>query len=209
MVVSHIGNNIYVLESGDTKPSNVSTGAIYITRDTRKIFVWDGDSWEEIAYGTGGGTDEKVVVKENGSAIGAGLGRNINFTVSTDFDITEDTGDDEYEIKIADNSITNNHINAHTSTKITITDRGKLPSEIGYEDESNTWQLGQLFQSSATFEAENLYSLQQKHTKQTSTPSDPTDLEDGITYLKEIDSNNNIFASKSKVGGGFMELRDF
>lgn len=202
MAIAHIGNNIYILLAADTKPTNVPTGSISITSDTRRIYLWDGDSWEEVPYATGAGADEKTLVKEAGSVIGAGLGRQLNFVTATDFDITEDTGNDEYDIKIADNAIGDAHIAAHTSTKITIADKTKLPTTIAFEDESNTFSSGNVF------EAENVFEVQQKHNRIAATPPDP-DVDTGLTYLLQLNGDNDVFARKSKIGGQFVETRDF
>ena len=65
------------------------------------------------------------MIREAGTIVGSSS-RKLNFTVPTDFEFTEDVANDEIEAKIADNAIRDNHVNAHTSTKITITDKTQL-----------------------------------------------------------------------------------
>ena len=79
-------------------------------------------------------TDERVMIRESGTIVGS-ASRKLNFTVPTDFDFTEDVANDEIEAKIADNAIRDNHVNAHTSTKITITDKTHLNPNATYKDE--------------------------------------------------------------------------
>ena len=54
------------------------------------------------------GNDE-VVVREIGTQVGTGTHK-LNFSVGTDFDITENTGTDAYDIKIANDAIKTAHI---------------------------------------------------------------------------------------------------
>jgi hypothetical protein len=201
MAIAHIGNNIYLLLSTDTKPTNVPTGSISITTNTRRIYLWDGDSWEEVAYTTPGGADERTIVKEGGTAVGTAVGRPLNFAVTSDFTIAEDAGNDEYDIQIADNAITDALISAHTTTKIT-SPKSLLPAAIAYEDESNTFTAGNVFTQ------ENVFQVQQKHNRIATTPADP-DVDTGLTYLLTLDANNDVFARKSKIGGQFVQTRDF
>lgn len=66
--------------------------------------------------------DSKVLIKEIGASIGS-VSRNINFSVGTDFDITENVGTGNYDIKIADNAIATNHIaNAQVTLEKLATD---------------------------------------------------------------------------------------
>jgi hypothetical protein len=196
MTVSHIGDNIYLLDDADTKPTNVPIGAIAITRDTRRFYIRDADSWDELAYASTGASDVKTLVKETGSVIGAGLGRAVNFSVATDFTITEDAGNDEYDIRIADDAITDALIDAHTTTKITIADKNLLPATTVHTDQANTFTLS------------NTFEIQQKHGRIATPPADP-DPDTGVSYLYEFDSDNDVFASKSKIGGVMVEVRDF
>ena len=204
MTINHIGNNLYLAVDADdidTNLTDIPTGAIAFIIDTRRIFIWDGNSWEEIAYTTPSGADERTIVKENGTAVGTAVGRPLNFAVSSDFTIAEDVGNDEYDIQIAGDAITDAHIATHTTTKIT-SPKSLLPAAIAYEDESNTFSAGQVFQ------VENVFQVQQKHNRIASTPVDP-DVDTGIKYLLQLDGNNDVFACKSKIGGQFVEVRDF
>lgn len=50
MTVVYLGDGIYKGLSGDTKPtSGVSTGAIFIETDTKKLFTFSGGSWTDEA----------------------------------------------------------------------------------------------------------------------------------------------------------------
>ena len=71
------------------------------------------------------GADTKVTVKEAGVTLGTSA---LNFTEATDFDIAFSGIDGETTLSIADNAIGDNHIAAHTSTKITISDPAQLPA---------------------------------------------------------------------------------
>ena len=76
------------------------------------------------------------MIREAGTIVGS-QSRKLNLTVPTDFDLTEDAANDEIEMKIADNAVRDNHINAHTSTKITILDKSHLNPNTGYKDETD------------------------------------------------------------------------
>jgi hypothetical protein len=41
------------------------------------------------------------------------------------------------------------------------------------------------------------------------TPADQTDVETGLIYFKEIDANNNTYATKQQIGGSIVEVTDF
>ena len=122
-------------------PSQPSSGFARLYLDTAdnkyKIKKSDGSVIDLEAVGAGAATDERVVIREDGTIVGS-ASRKLNFTVPTDFDFTEDVPNDEIEMKIADNAIRDNHINAHTSTKITITDKTHLNPNVTYKDE-NEW----------------------------------------------------------------------
>ena len=124
-----------------TPPSNPATGygRLYLdSADNKyKIKKTDGSVIDLEAIGAGAATDERVMIREAGIIVGSSS-RKLNFTVPTDFDFTEDVANDEIEAKIADNAIRDNHVNAHTSTKITITDKTHLNLNAGYKDE-NDW----------------------------------------------------------------------
>ena len=122
-------------------PGNPASGFARLYLDTAdnkyKIKKSDGTEIDLEAIGAGAATDERVMIRESGTIVGT-QSRKLNFTVPTDFDFTEDSVNDEIEIKIADNAIRDNHINAHTSTKITIAGKAQLNTNIGYKDE-NEW----------------------------------------------------------------------
>ena len=99
-----------------------------------KIKKTDGSVIDLEAIGAGAATDERVMIREAGTIVGS-ASRKLNFTVPTDFEFTEDVANDEIEAKIADNAIRDNHVNAHTSTKITITDKTHLNPNATYKDE--------------------------------------------------------------------------
>jgi hypothetical protein len=71
------------------------------------------------------GADTKVTVKEAGVSLGTSA---LNFTEATDFDIAFSGIDGETTISIADDAIGDNHIAAHTSTKISIANTSQLPA---------------------------------------------------------------------------------
>ena len=124
-----------------TPPSNPATGYARLYLDSAdnkyKIKKTDGSVIDLEAVGAGAATDERVTIREAGTIVGSSS-RKLNFTVPTDFEFTEDVPNDEIEAKIADNAIRDNHINAHTSTKITITDKTHLNPNTTYKDE-NEW----------------------------------------------------------------------
>ena len=99
-----------------------------------KIKKSDGSVIDLEATGAGPATDERAVIREAGTIVGS-QSRKLNFTVPTDFDFTEDVANDEIEVKIADNAITDNLVAAHTSTKISITDKTHLNLNLTYKDE--------------------------------------------------------------------------
>lgn len=196
MAIDHLGNNIYLLNDADTKPTNVPVGAIAITRDTRRFYVRDADSWDELAYASTGASDLKTIVKSGGAAVGAGLGRGINVTQPTIIGVAEDIGNDEYDITILDNAITDSLVAAHTSTKITITDKTHLPATAVYTDQPNT------------FAFENIHQTEQRHNRIAATPINPP-ANTGLRYLIQVDANNDSFADLVKIGGSFVEVKDF
>lgn len=105
-----------------TVPTTVPINTVYIATDTGRVYIYAGSStWNEIGYALAGGTpDQEVIVLENEAAIGAGIGRKLNFSITTDFDVTENTTADAYDVKIADNAVKTNHIEngAVTATKL-------------------------------------------------------------------------------------------
>ena len=121
-----------------TPPSNPTTGYARLYLDSAdnkyKIKKTDGSVIDLEAVGAGAATDERVTIREAGTIVGSSS-RKLNFTVPTDFEFTEDVPNDEIEAKIADNAIRDNHVNAHTSTKITITDKTHLNPNATYKDE--------------------------------------------------------------------------
>ena len=94
------------------------------------------------AQGTGGGggtgADEEVIIREAGAIVGSGVGHKINFLIGSQFDISEDFADDEYEIKIADNAIIDALIGAHVTTKISTLAKSLLNPNIIYGDQNNS-----------------------------------------------------------------------
>jgi hypothetical protein len=199
MTIDHVGNNIYLVNDADDIDTNlvdVPVGAIAITRDTRRFYIRDADSWDELAYASTGSSDVKTVVNSAGAVVGAGLGREINLPQDTVLGVTEDIGNDAYDIEILDDGITDSLIDAHTSTKITITDKTHLPATAVYTDQANT------------FAFENIHATEQRHNRIVTTPANPP-ADTGLTYLLTLDANNDVFASKSKIGGSFTEVRDF
>ena len=124
-----------------TPPTNPATGYARLYLDSAdnkyKIKKTDGSVIDLEAIGAGAATDERVMIREAGTIVGSSS-RKINFTVPTDFEFNEDVVNDEIEAKIADNAIRDNHVNAHTSTKITITDKTHLNPNATYKDE-NEW----------------------------------------------------------------------
>ena len=110
-------------------PGNPASGFARLYLDTAdnkyKIKKSDGTMIDLEAIGAGVATDDRVMIRESGTIVGT-QSRKLNFTVPTDFDFTEDVANDEIEAKIADNAIRDNHINAHTSTKITITGKSTV-----------------------------------------------------------------------------------
>ena len=122
-------------------PTNPATGFARLYLDSAdnkyKIKKTDGSVIDLEAVGAGAATDERVTIRESGTIVGSSS-RKLNFTVPTDFDFTEDVANDEIEMKIADEAIRENHIQAHTSTKISITDKTHLNLNVTYKDE-NDW----------------------------------------------------------------------
>ena len=122
-------------------PTNPASGFARLYLDTAdnkyKIKKSDGSEIDLEAIGAGVASDDRVMIREAGTIVGT-QSRKLNFVTATDFDLTEDSANDEIELKIADNAVRDNHINAHTSTKITITDKSHLNANIGYKDE-NDW----------------------------------------------------------------------
>jgi hypothetical protein len=95
-------------------------------------------SLEALGTGGGGGPDEEVIVREEGAIVGSGAGHKFNFTRGTDLDISEDLVDDEYEIKIADNAITDALVAPHTTSKISTLSKSLLNTSILYGDQNNS-----------------------------------------------------------------------
>lgn len=94
----------------------------------------------DLEWGTiTGTTDEEVIIREAGVQVGSAA-RKINFAVATDFDITEDVANDEIDIDIADNAITNTHLAGSIANAklLQITDKAKLHSSILYSDVDNS-----------------------------------------------------------------------
>jgi hypothetical protein len=122
-------------------PANPTSGFAYLYLDTAdnkyKIKKSDGSEIDLEAIGAGTATDDRVMIREAGTIVGT-QSRKLNFTVPTDFDLSEDAANDEIELKIADNAINDALVAAHTSTKLTITDKTHLNTNITYKDE-NDW----------------------------------------------------------------------
>ena len=126
-----------------TPPANPATGYVRLYLDSAdnkyKIKKTDGTVVDLEALGAGAATDERVMIREAGTIVGSSS-RKLNFTVPTDFEFTEDVANDEIEARIADNAIRDNHVNAHTSTKISIVDKTHLNPNATYKDEID-WLL--------------------------------------------------------------------
>ena len=71
--------------------------------------------------------DQEVIVLENEATIGAGIARKLNFSIVSDFAITENTTADAYDIKIADGAVSNNHINAAANIAYSKLDAATIP----------------------------------------------------------------------------------
>jgi hypothetical protein len=107
-----------------TVPATVPINTIYIATDTQRVYIYAGASvWNEIGYALAGGTpDQEVIVLENEATIGAGIARKLNFSITSDFTITENTSADAYDIKIADDAIGTNHIQDNAITNALMAD---------------------------------------------------------------------------------------
>lgn len=128
-------NSIGQLLVGDgTKylPLNMGASAGHVLTINAGV---NGLEWAAPVAG-GGGTNDEVVVREAGVQIGSAA-RKLNFTIASDFTITEDVANDEIEIKIADNAITDALTSTHTTTKVTTTSKSLLNSNIIYKDQAN------------------------------------------------------------------------
>ena len=94
-------------------PGNPASGYVrlYIDCGDNKIKVKrsDGSVIDLEALGPGGGLDERVIIKEAGTAVSA-TARRLDFTDATLWDISEDVPNDEINIDIADGGITNAHL---------------------------------------------------------------------------------------------------
>ena len=94
-------------------PGNPASGYVrlYIDSGDNKIKVKrsDGSVIDLEALGPGGGLDERVIIKEAGTAISA-TARRLDFTDATLWDISEDVPNDEINIDIANGGITNAHL---------------------------------------------------------------------------------------------------
>jgi len=157
-------------------------------------------------------TDIKVNVFEAGIQVGA-VARALDFTDVNDFLITEDSGNDEIDIAINRNAVNgicgldasslvslaqianlvDANLGAHTSTKITITAKGQLNSELVYDDQVNSFGAGllQTFQADATNAGLRL----------TPFAGDPTARANGDVWIN--DTSNTIFA---RVNGVDVDL---
>ena len=124
-----------------TEPASPATGFAFLYFDSAdnkyKIKKSDGSVIDLEAIGAGAATDERVMIREAGAIVGT-QSRKLNLTVITDFDVSEDAANDAINLKIADNAIRDNHVNAHTSTKISIVDKTHLNPNATYKDE-NDW----------------------------------------------------------------------
>jgi hypothetical protein len=122
-------------------PGSPASGFARLYLDTAdnkyKIKKSDGTEIDLEAIGAGTATDDRVMIREAGTIVGS-QSRKLNFTVPTDFDLSEDVANDEIELKIADGAIADVQIAAHTSTKISITDKTHLNTNLTYKDE-NEW----------------------------------------------------------------------
>jgi len=121
-------------------PSSPASGRIKLYGDIadNKVKVKKSDGTViDIELGAGaGGTDDHVIVREAGSLVGS-VSRKLNFIRATDFDLAEDVANDEIEIQIASNAITDALIATHTTTKISTTNKALLNSAILYNDVDN------------------------------------------------------------------------
>ena len=116
------------------------TRFIRFARGTANQVLKVNSGGTDLEWGTiAGTTDEKSIVREAGVQVGSAA-RKLNFAVATDFDITEDVGNDEIDIDIADNAITNTHLagSIANSKLLQITDKAKLHSSILYSDVDNS-----------------------------------------------------------------------
>ena len=94
-------------------PGNPASGYVrlYIDSGDNKIKVKrsDGSVIDLEALGPGGGLDERVIIKEGGTAVSA-TARRLDFTDATLWNIGEDVPNDEINIDIADGGITDAHL---------------------------------------------------------------------------------------------------
>ena len=105
-------NTYFNMKSTAAPGSPAATYArlFYDSGDSKlKIKKADGTVIDLEALGPGGGLDERVIIKEAGTAISA-TARRLDFTDAALWDITEDVPNDEINIDIAAGGITNSHL---------------------------------------------------------------------------------------------------
>jgi len=91
---------------------------------------------------TGAGTGTIRLIKLEGATVSTDReGLNFSDTSTINFTVTDDAGNDEADViaAIVNDSVVNVQIGAHTSTKITITNKSQLNSAIVYNDQDNTF----------------------------------------------------------------------
>jgi hypothetical protein len=110
----------------------------------------------------------------------------------TEFDFTNKTLKNAV-IASTVTGIVDTNIAAHTSTKITISDRTLLNTAIAYEDETNVFTSGQRFTSFLDV-------------ARIATPANPV-ANDGRVYIKQIDANNDGAFALLKKDGVFGEVQ--
>lgn len=113
MAVVYIGGGIYRGLSGDTKPTTAINGAIFLETNTRKIFFFNGSTWEE-QDATPPASGEANTVSNIGTG---GIGvfkqktgvdfelKNIIAGASSTIMLTDDTTDNEIEIDVDESNV--------------------------------------------------------------------------------------------------------
>jgi hypothetical protein len=143
-----------VLEYADLAsfPATGETGKIYIAIDTNKCYRWTGSIYVEIVASPGttdvvteGVTNLYFTNERAQDAIGNIL------TDSSTIDFTYDDSGNSISASVIVSGlsgIVDANIGSHTSTKITITNKGQLNSAIVYTDQINTFgDFNQIFRS--------------------------------------------------------------
>ncbi len=96
----------------------------------------------ELVAAPGGGTGTLRLVKLEGVTISTDReGLNFVDTSTINFTVTDDAGNDEADViaAIVNDSVVDAQIGTHTSSKITITTKSQLNSEIVYNDQANVF----------------------------------------------------------------------